>query len=279
MDPTMNNPVNEAYKQQLYRQMAAVPADVRGMIADTYAQGQITVLPLPYWSAIRFQGTVGGGNVTIDTSDRIAFAYAIGNPMTIAGFPANFRNATKADTNLKKQSETRNNEDVWIWGLAAHLTPTSEPALAARVWRETSVDISIGGDQTIPLGRLEMFPGAGGLHGASRSFLKSPPTNVAGALDGGIGGSIGFANNGQPFAGNFFRLPQPFKWAKVGGGGSDSSLNIICTPQAQIVESIGTAVAGPPAFDGPAATGDLGTFCEVVWHLVCVSVRYRSVNT
>ena len=274
----MNNPANEAARQQMYRRMAAVPADVREFIGEAYGQSQITVLPLPYWSTIRFQGTVGGGNVTIDTSDRVAFAYAIGQQMTIAGFPTGFRVAGKADTNLKKLGETRNNEDVWSWGLAANIQPNSEPALAARIWRETSIDIAIGGDNTIPLGTLEMFPGAGGLAGGGRSWLKSPPTNVAGSGDGGVGAAIDFTNNGWPMAGNFRRFPQPFKWAKVGAGGSDSSLNIIATPQTAIVEAEGTAVAGPPAYNPPAATGDPGTFVDVRFQLICVSVRFRSVN-
>jgi hypothetical protein len=273
-----SNPANEAAKQALYRRMAAIPADVREFIGEQYGQTQITVQPLPYWSTIRFQGTVGGGNVTIDTSERVAFAYAIGQQMTIAGFPAGFRVAGKADTNLKKQGETRNNEDVWIWGLAANLQNFSEPALAARLWRDVSLDIAIGGDNTIPLGTLEMYPGAGGLAGAGRSWLKAPPTNQAGAGDGGVGAGIDFTNNGWPMAGNFRRFPQPFKWAKVGAAGSDASLNIVATPQTAIVEAEGTAVAGPPAFNPPAATGDPGTFVDVRFQLICVSVRFRSVN-
>jgi hypothetical protein len=275
------NPANEAARQQMYRRMAAVPADVREFIGETYGQTQITVQPLPYWSTIRFQGEVAAGppvTVTIDTSERVAFAYAVGQQMTIAGFPAGFPVAGKADTNLKKQGETRNNEDVWIWGLAATIQPNSEPALAAALWRNVALDMAIGGDNTIPIGTLEMYPGAGGLAGGGRSFLKSPATNVAGAADGGVGGAIDFTNNGWPMAGNFRRFPQPFKWAKVGAGGSDSSLNIIATPQRAIVEAGGLAVVGPPAFTPPAATGDPGTFVDVRFQLICVSVRFRSVN-
>lgn len=275
---TTQNPATEAQRQNLYRQMAAVPADVREFIGQTYGDTQITVLPLPYWSTIRFAATVAGSTATIDTSDRVAFGYAIGGSMTIAGFPTTFPTAGKADTNLKKQGETRNNEDVWIWGLAAHLCENSEPTLAAQVWRETAIDIAIGGDNTIPLGTLEMFPGAGGLAGGGRSALKSPATNSAGAgVDGGAGVAVDFTQNGWPMAGNFFRLPQPFKWSKVGGGGSDSSLNIICTPQRTITETVGSAVVGPPVFT-PPTTGQFGTNVDVRWHLICVSVRFRSVN-
>lgn len=279
---SMSNPANQAAQNDMYRRMAAVPADVRQAIGDAYGQTQITVLPLPYWSTIRFQAVLSGGppatTATIDTTDRVAFGYAIGGAMDIAGFPAGFRQAGKADTNLKKAGETRNNEDVWVWGLACTILPTSEPALAARVWRETSLDVAVGADNTIPLGTLDMYPGAGGLNGEGRSFLKSPPTNVAGAgVDGGVGAPIGFMANGWPLASNFKRFPQPFKWSKVGGGGSDSSFNVIATPQTTIAENIGAAVVGPPAFTPPAGTG-LGSFVEVRLQLISVSVRFRSVN-
>jgi hypothetical protein len=287
-------PQDEARRQQLFRQLASLPPDVREFIGQQYGSTQITVLPLPYWSAVRFQATRAAGppaTFTIDTTTRTAFAYARGQSPQIAGFPASYGNATEAETNLLRQNETRDNSDVWIWGLAAHLTPDSEPALARRVWRDTDVQISLNGTQSIPLGRLEMFPGAGGLYGAGVTYLKSPANDTAGPSDaeGGIGAQMGFVNNGYPAAGNFFRLPQPFKWSAVGSAGSDSSLNINCTPRRIITE---TAVARtavpvvvdvtPGAIDGftpPAETGDPGTFVDVIWHLICVAVSKRSVNT
>lgn len=287
------NPASEAYRQQLFRQLAAVPADVRAFIGSQYGQAEITVLPLPYWSTVRFQSTRAAGPpvvLTIDTTDRKAFAYAQGQDMTIAGFTAAARTATLAETNLLRATETRDNSDVWIWGLAAHVTSDSEPALARRVWRDTAVQLSLNGTQQIPLGTLEMFPGAGGLFGSAVTYLKSPEATVTGPSDAeaGIGAIMPFMSNGMPLAGNFFRCPQPFKWAAVGKGGSDSSLIITSTPKTAIAETARARAAvavtamvtsvGTAAYTPPAAAGDPGTFVDLRWHLICVAVSARSPN-
>lgn len=287
------NPADQARQAQLFRALASLPPDVRAFIGEQYAGTQISVLPLPYWSSVRFQATRAAGppvTFTIDTTTRKAFAYAIGQDMTVAGYTAAARTATPADTNLLRQNETRDNADVWIWGMAAYLTPDSEPALARRVWKETEVDISLNGTQSIPLGTLEMFPGAGGLYGQGTTYLKVPSAQASGPTDTetGEGAKMSFVQNGNPMAGNFFRLPQPFKWAAVGSAGTDSSLVLSCTPYRQIVESslARTAVAvvamvSPQIIGGytpPAATGDPGTFVDVRWHLICVAVAKRSVN-
>lgn len=288
------NPAQEAYRQRLFAQLANLPPDLRAFIGEEYGDSQIAVLPLPYWSTVRFQATRAAGPpvaFTIDTSTRKAFAYAQGQDMTIAGFTAAARTAFLSDTNLLKQSETRDNSDVWIWGVAAYLLPTSEPVLAQRVWADTSVELSLNGTQSIALGTLEMFPGAGGLYGFGKSFIRAPDILTASAnlADGpGEGANVGFISNGNPMAGNFFRLPQPFKWSGVGTAGADSALSIACTPRRSITESMTAraAVAGAaPGASGrvepatpPAAAGDIGTFVDVRFRLICVAVQRRSVN-
>lgn len=271
----------DARRQQLMRMTANLPADVRAYIQETYGESQITVLAVPYWSTVRFQASIVGTDLVIDTSERKAFAYAQGQSMTTGGFLAAFGNATSAETNLLKQSETRDNADCWIWGLAAYVTQDSEGPLIARVWRETSTSISLNGTQSIPLGTLEMFPSAGGLYGVGQSASKVPDLATTGLIDGGAGASFGFCNNGNPMAGNFYRFQQPFKWSAVGSSGSDSSLVITSQPQRTITEPMGAArvaAAGEAVFTPPAAAGDRGTYVDVRWHLVCVSVAKRSVN-
>lgn len=281
-----SNPADEARRQQLYRQLASLPPDVRQFIGEQYGASQITVLPLPYWSTMRFQSVLAAGppvTLTIDTTPRKAFAYAQGQSPAIAGFPAAFGNATPAETNLLKASETRDNADVWIWGIAAHLTPESEPSLARRVWRDSIIELALNGTQNIPLGTLEMFPGAGGLYGAATSAIKEPslPDTGGGPVDNGVGGRVEFLGNGMPLAGNFFRLPQPFKWSSSGTPGADSALVITGTPQRAIVETAGlvrAAAAGVGAFTPPGVAAAIGTFVDVRFHLICVAVSRRSQN-
>jgi hypothetical protein len=166
--------------------------------------------------------------------------------------------------------------------------PTSEAVLAGRIWAETSVEISLNGTQTIPLGCLEMFPSAGGLYGAGKTRLRAPALDVSGISTSGEGANVAFVNNGNPQSGNYFRLPQPFKWSAIGSAGADSSLSIACTPRATIVESMTARVAVPGAAPGasgqieaatpPALAGDPGTFVDVRFRLICVAIQRRSVN-
>lgn len=275
----------KARAARLNADIANLPPDVRAQIAANYAESQVSVLPLPYWSTVRFQASVAAGPppvLTIDTTTRTAFSYAQGQAMTSAGFLAGFGNATPAETNLLRAQETRDNADVWIWGISAHLTHDSEPALAREVWRNTAVAISLNGTQSIPLGRLEMFPSGGGLYGAAPSGVKTPSfDNAGGGTDNGAGAIIPFASNGNPMSANFFRLQQPFKWSAVGQGGSDSSLNISCTPSRTITVTCGiirAAAAGIAAFTPPTTAGQFGTFVDVVFRLICVAVAKRSTN-
>lgn len=289
------NPANEAYRQRLFAQLAAAPPELRGFIGQQYADTEIVLLPLPYWSTVRFLTTRAAGPpvaFTIDTTQRRAFAYAIGQDMTVAGFAAGTI-ATAADTNLLAASQTRDNADVWIWGIACNLQPNSEPTLAARLWRETDISISLNGTTTIPLGTPEMFPGAGGLYGRGTTGLRTPDLFTAGAAvvaEGpGEGAQIGFVTNGNPQSGNAKKLPQPFKWSAIGTAGADSSLSITFTPRRAITESMTSraAVAGAaPGASGrveaataPAAAGDAFTFVDVRVQLLCVAVQRRSVNT
>lgn len=265
--------------------MLAIPGNLRQFLAaqPDYQGKDLNVLSIDYWSAARFAATRAAGppvTLTIDTTERKAFSYAIGQAMDAAGRAGVV--ATLADTNLLKASETRDNADFWITGIGAYVAQgDSEPEMVGRLWREVSVQISLNGTTQIPLGTLEMFPSAGGLYGQGRSFTKEPPLATPGAVDNGQGAALMFLNNGNPMSGSYHRLDQPFKWAGVGKGGSDSSLVITCRPERQIVITCGTArvaAAGVSAFTPPAAAGDPGTFVDVRFRLFGVQVSPRSKN-
>lgn len=258
-------------------QMASLPPVVRAVLAERYGRKQITALALPMYSTVRFQASVGG---VIDVSTRKAFSYGIGQSPTGAGFAAAYGNATQAETNQTVGNQTLNGADFLIYGIAAAPTPESEPAYARRVWRETALAISLGANNQLPLGTLEMLPGAGGLRGIGQSAIKLPALAQPGMVDGGAGTQFSFIENGQSAAGNFFRLPQPLLWSGVANG-VDSTFNILCTPQRQITETVAAArvaAAGVAAFTPPAAVGDIGTYVDVRFHLIGVSINVRSGN-
>lgn len=273
------DPVQQNRNAMINAQIARTPPDVRAAIVAAGLADAKTVLPVPYWSTVRIAGTVAANTLTVDTTARKAFQYAVGQDMTIAGFSATV--AQFADTNLLRAGETLDNADVWIWGLAAELCPNSEPALAARLWRDCVVEMSLNGTQSIKLGTLGMFPSAGGLYGVGQSALLLPPENVTGQnADGGPGASFGSLANGNPMGGNFLKFPQPFKWGAVGNGGADASLSVIVTPTRAITIPLAAtraAGAGVGAYTQPS-TGDRGTFCDIRFRLVSVAVSRRSQN-
>lgn len=283
----MASPQDQAQQAANFRRLAQMDPQFRAFVAQQAIKEQKTVLPVPYWSTVRIAGTVAGNVLTVGNTTRKAFAYQIGQDMTVAGFTSTI--AEGADTNLLQASQTLDNADVWIWGLAIELCPNSEPILAARLWREVLVELSTSGTQSIRLGTLGMFPGAGGLYGMGRSFAGQPSTNQLGAPDGGIGANVGFLSNGNPMGGNFMRFPQPFKWSSVGSNQGDSQLTVSLTPVRQIAIPLAATRAAVPvvAMVTPGtieaatqpATGDQGTFCDLRVRLVAVAVGNRSQNT
>lgn len=264
--------------------VAGLPPNVIKAIQANYDQNQIVVQNTPYYSTVRLQATRAAGPpviLSIDTSARRAFAYAIGMSLVGAGFLSAYGNATEADTNLLSQSQTRDNADFWLYGLACSISPDSEPTLAQQVWRNSDIQMSLNGNQNIPLGTLNMYPGAGGLYGAAQTFTRIPAIDEQGPANGGVGGSIPFFSNGHPFAKDYFEFQNPWKWSGIGTAGADSSLVMTVTPRRTCAVTCGLARAaatGILAFDPPAAAGDQGTYVDVQLRLIGVSVAKRSVN-
>lgn len=272
------NPLQSNQQRILDAQIASIPGNVRAAIVAAGTADARTVLPVPYWSTVRIGGTVAANTLTVDTTSRKAFQYAVGQDMTIAGFTST--TAQFCDTNLLRAGETLDNADVWIWGLAAELCTQSEPRLAAQLWRDCIVELSLNGTQSIKLGTLGMFPSAGGLFGVGESNLSAPTLPTSGILDGGPGAAFGFVANGNPMGGNFMKFPQPFKWSAVGSGQSDASLSIIVTPNRTVsipLQASRVAAAGVGAWTQPT-TGQLGTFVDVRFRLISVAVSKRSQN-
>jgi hypothetical protein len=275
----------QAQNLQLQQIAANLPNDVRQAIANNYRVSEVSVLPLPYWSKIRFAATLAAGPpvvATVAAGTRKAFSYAQGQLMTQAGFPDTYGTATAAETNLLRAQETRDNADYWIWGIRGYVTQDSDPVLAAAIFSSTNVDIALNGTQQIPLGRLEMFPAGGGLYGAAPSALKIPAISESGSgADGGAGAIVPFLSNGNPVSNSFYRLQQPFKWAAVGSAGSDSSLNISASLQRSVAVTCAlarAAAAGVAPYTPPSTAGAAGTFVDIVFELIGVGVSKRSPN-
>ncbi len=262
-----------------------LPSAVNQFIANKpeYRGKQLTILSFPIWSTIRFAASIAAGPpvvATIDTTPRVAFSYGVGLDMAAAGRSGVL--ATPADTNLQQGGATRDQADVFIYGLSAYVSQNSETGLIADVMRETDVSISTNGDTTLPLGTLEMFPSPGGMFGAGKSNLLIPAIQTTGGVDGGDGVALGFANNGNPTSGSFYRLDAPIFWSGIGGG-ADSNLAITCTPRRTITKTSALAraasdVATHQAFAVFTPITAALAFVDVRWRLHAASVRVRSSN-
>ncbi len=270
----------------------SIPVVVQQYIRDRYRNPDrspmnITLLSYPIWSYTRFIATLVAGPpvvATINQTPRVAFSYGVGGTMDAAGQPAVV--ATQADTNLQNPGQTRDQADVFIYGLSAHLDPRSEASMVGDLFAETDVQISTNANTQIPLGKLHMFPQAGGVFGAGQSAMKAPGTAHQGLVDGGEGVQQPFMSNGNPTAGSYVRLDAPIFWAGLGVG-PDSNLQLTCTPRRAITRTAALArVAGaagatyngePLAYTPPAAAGAI--FVGIEWRLFAVSVQKRGVNS
>ncbi|NBU16715.1 MAG: hypothetical protein EBS48_06835, partial [Actinobacteria bacterium] len=108
----MASPQDQAQQAALFRQLASMSPQLRSFVAAQAIKEQKTVLPVPYWSTARIRGTVAANTLTIDTTPRKAFSYAIGGDMASAGFAAATA-AQPCDTNLLRPGETLDNADVY----------------------------------------------------------------------------------------------------------------------------------------------------------------------
>lgn len=279
----MQNPVQSANDAQMNQIIASLPPEVRAAIVQAGIKDAKAVLPVPYWSTVRFAPTydVGAGFATIAAlNPRKAFQYAIGaQGPAVAGFAAGYQ-AQPDDTNLLRPGETLDNADVWIYGLAAELCPNSDAKLAMELWRNAWVELSLNGTTSIRLGTLGMFPSAGGLYGQGLSQALLPPiSDTGGGVDGGPGATVSAMANGNPMGGNFLRFPQPFKWCGIGSGGADAQLTVLVNLGQSVsvpIVASRAAGAGVAAWTQPLTANAAPV--DIRFRLISVSISQRSVN-
>lgn len=273
----MTAPQNYAQRARQYQQLANVPPDVRSLIAKDAIDSQKSILAFPYYSTVRVQTVRSGAGPfaysIVSRQGITAFNYKIGDSLVPAGFPAG-TNSTDVETNILSASQTRDNSDVMIWGLAAYVTPDSDPLVTQLVWRNSSIYLALSGTDTFQVGRLEMLPAAGGLYGMGVSLLSQPPLNQT------QDNPQGFINNGNPMAGNFLRFPNAIRWNANGSGKKDTSLTMTLFTNPFSITGVTTraAGAGVSGYTAPAALAQ-GTYCDIVFRLVSVSISERSENT
>lgn len=263
--------------------IANVPPGLRRQVASDAIKSQRKVIAFPYYSTTRFQTTgAGGGGVAypISATDRTCFNYRVGDAITSAGFDATYGSATDAETNVLVASQTRNNEDVYIWGIAAMLSPDSDAQLAQLVFRNTIVKIGFAADDSFTLGRMDFLPGGGGLFGAGTAYLQLPGQADTWQT------RWSQMSNGTPGRDNYYRLPQPLVWRGTGTG-KDTSLTLTTTVRRAITFTPaanragvagGAGTQGTAAWTPPTPPNTVGTFVDVTFRLICVSVGKRSEN-
>lgn len=278
------NAMNRANRAQIDAMVSRIPPEVRRQIAADAIDSQKSILAFPYYSTVRFNAALTGAGpfvYTVPSGTRKAFNYKIGDiPGAGSGFSTTFQ-AGKDETNLLKASETRDNADVLIWGIAAEVTPDSDPFFAAQIWRNAYVELALNGTDNYLLGPLGFFPQAGGLYGAGSSGIREPSVQQALDIPRGV------LTNGNPTAGNYYRLPQPVRWESNGSGKKDTSLVVSCTVDSAIAFTTSlaadrAAVAGGANTSGTNAwthPADGAVYVDIRFRLLSVSISERSTNT
>jgi hypothetical protein len=266
------NSMNAARRLSVAQQMRFVSPEVRQQIASDAIKSQKSILAWDYYSTVRFDAVLSGGGpftYTIAAGTRKAFGYKIGDQPTQAGFRAGVT-VGQAETSLLKPSETRDNADVYVWGLAAEVCQNSDAFFVKQLWRNAYVQLALSGTDQHLLGPLAFFPAAGGLYGASPSTVTTPP------LPNVLDNPLPAMDSGYPSAGNYYRLPQPVIWQANGSGRKDCSLSIAVTIDNAIALS-GVAdrasASGVAPFTHPA---DGTVFVDIRWRLISISVAGRS---
>lgn len=275
------NPVSSNTDAQMNAIIAALPPQVRAAISEAALKDAKAVLPVPYWSTVRFAPTINAGaNAVISAlNPRKAFQYSIGGNAAVAGFSTTY-SVQPDDTNLLRPGETLDNADVWIYGLAAELCTNSDSKLAMEVWRNAWVELSLNGTTSIRLGTLGMFPAGAGLYGIGQSQILLPPIPTpGGGVDGGAGAAVSAMANGNPMSGNFYRFPQPFKWCGVGTGGADAQLTVLVN----LGQDVNVPIVASRASDTGIApwtspTTNNAAPVDIRFRLISVSISKRSVN-
>lgn len=268
-------PQQAAYLANLRAATAHVPGSIRRTIQEAALASQRTVTSLPYWSTVRFQATRAGAGpaytYTIAQGTSLkAFGYGIGGNAVGAGFAAAV-SPTLAETNLTKASETLDNADVFIWGLAFEVCPVGMPDLAGPLWRNCSVQLSLSGTDTLRVGTLHKYPSAGGLFGAGVSGAEASDVTTE------QGAALTYLQNGNPMGGNFGRFSQAFRWNAAGSAAKDTSLVITLTVEnaITIAGSDRAAAAGIQPF---VADTQAEAFLDVRCYLISESLSHRSQN-
>lgn len=259
-----------------------LPPAVLAFIAKKYGDKEVQVQEYPIISVVRFAAAVAAGPpvvYTVDQSVRTGFSYGINQDMAPAGRAGVL--ATQADTNIQNAGQTRDQADVFIYGLSAWLMK-GEAALFEAVMRETDVQIATNADTITPAGTIDAYPQPGGLYGAANSSIMIPSLAESGGFDGGEGAIKYFPSNGNPTAGSFRRFENPIFWAGLASG-PDSNLQIVCTPRRVITVTAALArvagVAGATYDGSPAVfTPPTAASMDIRWTLHAATVRRRGVN-
>ncbi len=268
-------------------QLEATPPQVRALIAEEAVASQKSILPVIYYSTLRFAtARTGAGPFTYTVPQQTikAFGYKEGDVMDAAGFPAGTV-ATGAETNLVTGgSQTNEGADVVVWGLALEPLPGSsgEPLILFELVNQVFFELSLNASNRFRIGKLTDMPQGGGLHGAAKTRLR------AGALADANSPDESALANGNPMAGNYYKLPYPFRWNAIGNNKKDTALVISATVARAIAVTSAdrAAVAGAApgasgqveAFTSPANLA-AGTFQDVRVKLACIQIGERSLNS
>lgn len=281
-----SSPIKTAQDVELAQRvqaMAGQDPELIRFIAAAAIGSQRVVQALPYYSRVRFLAARNGvipGTVTYTLPKGLsvrAFSYGQGEAMGQAGFS---RDATQADTNLEKGKSTRGGETIEVHGISVVSVPvaydatdpaeTSIPSDArflAFLLAQCALRVNLkGGSVAHDYGPLMLAPSPVGISGSGNSGTEMPPLAAPRT-------QATFASNGWPYAGNVYRLPEPYLWTPSGDTDSSLAISLELQQPLAMVAATRAAAAGIQAYTPPASL-----IQEFIVSLVTRSTESRGVN-
>ncbi len=280
------SPIKTAQDVELAQRLQGMaqqdPELVRFIAAAAIGSQQVQ-LTLPYFSRVRFSSfptTVGNVfNYAIAAGTKVnAFSYGQGESMGPAGFA---RNATPADTNLEKGRSTRGGETIEIHGISIVPVPvaygdaagprntaySSDAKVLAFLLSQTSCQVNLkGGNVVHDYGPLILCPSPVGQSGLGPSQTQVPPIDSGHML-------TGYAANGWSYAGNLYRLPEPYIWTPSGDTDASFQVTLELRQALAIQTSLRVAAAGIAPYVPPEMI-----LQEFIVSLLTSSSESRGVN-
>lgn len=268
------------YDEMILRELASLPPRGQELVKKYFANNNLMLKRDKYFCRGRVQASVTGTTtktytITAGTSSQLVFfGYGLGDPLTNAGFPTSFGNASYQDTNIPIKFQTKDGELFEIKRVSLQVHPFVDPKVAQIILADAWLEAGTGSDvKPYKLGVPMMVPGGSapitaGYSNVMEAPLPSPTAPVAGNP----------ANSWQVAQSTLDLSYDSIIWAPPGEADSLFSCNLNFARNIVWTMSDRAAAAGTTAAQVAPSSGERGTYIDFFLILEGRQVARRSSN-